>query len=164
MKIEIDLNNILGDEYGTETLQESVRRQVVESLAETMKKGILKKIDEETSRIMNEQLQEVLKAHMPDLVNDVMNAEYTPISRYGEKSGPTTFRAELIKSVVGNMKYEPKNYSSEENAFTRGVKGVIEEHIKAFKTEFANKVDVDFKRDALAYAVKTLSDRLGLPK
>src|ERR1700735_2433418 len=106
MKIEIDLNNILGDEYGTETLQESVRRQVVESLAETMKKGILKKIDEETSRIMNEQLQEVLKAHMPDLVNDVMNAEYTPISRYGEKSGPTTFRAELIKSVVGNMKYE----------------------------------------------------------
>lgn len=29
MKIEIDLNDILGDEYGGETLQESARRQVI---------------------------------------------------------------------------------------------------------------------------------------
>lgn len=32
MKVEIDLNNILGNESGAETLADSVRRQVIDSI------------------------------------------------------------------------------------------------------------------------------------
>jgi hypothetical protein len=53
MKIEIDLNDILGDEWGTETLADSVRRQVVEKLTQTVKEGVAKKIDHEVSRVIN---------------------------------------------------------------------------------------------------------------
>lgn len=165
MKIEIDLNNILADEYGpSETLEESIRRQVIDKITEDLTKGIRKKIDEETTRVMNEELQKAIRERMDEIVGDVMNAEYTPVSSYGCRGEPTTFRAELVKSIAAHMEYKPRNYSSEENAFTRGVKGVVEEQIKAFKAEFTAKIDADFKRDALAFAVKTLSEKLGLSK
>ena len=54
MKVEIDLNDILGDEYGAETLQESVRRQVIDNLTLVIKEGVEKKIEAEVARVINQ--------------------------------------------------------------------------------------------------------------
>lgn len=62
MKIEIDLNQILGDESGVETLQESVRRQVVEKLSYEVRQNIAKKIDAEVAVCINESIKEGLKS------------------------------------------------------------------------------------------------------
>jgi len=45
MKIEIDLNDILGDETGAETLQDSIKRQVIEKFTREIKAGISKRIE-----------------------------------------------------------------------------------------------------------------------
>lgn len=164
MKIEIDLNDILGDEYGSETLQESVRRQVIENLTKVVTAGIQKKIDTETSRIMNETLQGALQEKMPALLDDIMNTEYTPISSYGERGEKTSFRQMLIKSVAAECTYKPARFSSDENRFTQGIRSIIETQMEAFKKEFASKIDEQFKRDALTFAVTKLSERLGLSK
>jgi hypothetical protein len=122
MKIEIGPNDILGDEYGTETLQESVRRQVIENLTRTIKGGIGKKIDIEVARILNEELQKVITEKMPAIVDDVLSAEYIPVDRWGGSKGtPTTFRAELVKAINEQMQYKPARYDSDKNAFTRAV-------------------------------------------
>jgi len=101
---------------------------------------------------------------MPELIDDIMNVKYTPVSTYGQRGEPTTFRDEIIKAIGANMVYAPKSYSSEENTFTRAVKAVVEAKTDGIKKELLATIDAQFKRDALAFAVKQLSERLGLPK
>lgn len=128
MKIEIDLDNIFRDEDGNpeEGIEESVRRQIISRLTEDYRKRLFSRFDEELSNIMQSQMATVMQERMPEFIDDILNASYTPVSSYGQRGEATTFRAEIIKSIAANMKYEPKNYSSEENAFTKAVKSVVE--------------------------------------
>lgn len=166
MKIEIDLNDVLRDEYGdaNESIEESVRRQIIGRLTEDYRKRLFSRFDQELSDIMQSQMAEVMKTRMPEFIDDILNAEYTPVTTYGQRGEKTTFRAEIIKSIAANMKYEPKNYSSDENAFTRAVKSVVEHKTNEIKKEITAQVDTKFRQDALAFAVKQLSERLGLDK
>ena len=166
MKIEIDLDDIFRDEDGNpeESLQDSIRRQVISKMEGDLRKRLFSRMDEELSRIMSAQINAVMTEQMPSLIDDIMNKPYTPIGRYGERSEPTTFRDELVKMVVENMKYQPKDYSSSENAFTKAVKSIVELKTKAVQDEITKTVDVKFKEDAIRFAVERLSDRLGLKK
>ena len=164
MKLEIDLNDIMNDEYGnaSETLQESIRRQVVDAIAKPLQQQIKDRINEETSRILNEQLQAVLAAEMPAIVADVMNSEFTPVDRYGQRSQPTTFRTELIAAIHKNMKYEKRQFSSDNNAFTEAVDGLVEAKIATFKADFDKSVNATFTAAALEYAAEAVRKRLGI--
>jgi hypothetical protein len=166
MKIEIDLNDVFRDEDGNpdESLEESVRRQVVDRLSGDLRKRLFARLDEQLSAIMTEQLGIAVKEQMPALVDDIMNVNYTPVSTYGQRGEPTTFRDEIIKSISSNMKYEPKNYSSDENAFTRAVKSIVELKTNEIKKALAAEIDVKFQKDAISYAVTEMSKRLGLIK
>jgi hypothetical protein len=165
MKIEIDLEQILHDEYGpSENLAESIRRQIIEKLSGDLRKRLFERIDSELAAVMREQIGKVMTEKMPELIDDIMNTKYTPISTYGQRAEPTTFRDEVIKAIGANMKYEPKHYSSEENAFTKAVKSIVEQKTDAIKAEITKQVDVKFKEDAIKFAVSKLSERLGLGK
>lgn len=166
MKIEIDLNDIFRDENGNpdESIEESVRRQVVSRLTEDYRKKMFARFDSELSTIMQTQIGDVMKERMPEFIDDILNASYVPVSSYGERGKPTTFRDEIIKSIAANMKYEPKNYSHDENVFTRAVKSIVEAKTSAIKAELTAQIDTKFKTDAITFAVKQLSERLGLSK
>ena len=166
MKIEIDLDNIFRDEDGEpgESLQESVRRQVISRLTDDYRKRLFSCFDQELTKIMQAQIAEAMKTHMPSFVDDILNATYTPVSSYGQRSTPTTFRDEIIKSIAVNMKYEPKDYGSQENVFTRAVKSIVEAKTTEIKNELLKQVDTKFRTDAIGFAVKELSKRLGLEK
>jgi hypothetical protein len=165
MKIEIDLDDIFRSEDGPdESLEESIRRQVIDKMSGDLRKRLFQRMDEELSSIMREQIGAVMTDQMPSLIDDIMNVSYTPIDHYGSRSEPTTFRAEIIKAIGANMKYEPRNYSSEENAFTKAVKSIVEQKTEAVKAEITKQVDVKFKEDAIKFAVSKLSERLGLGK
>lgn len=163
MKIEIDLNEILSDEdYGSETLQESVRRQVVTKLADQIKKGIGDRIDRDVSEVISETLSSSVKELMPNLINDLMSAEYCPITNWGDRGEPTTFRKQLVKVIHEQMVYKKTSYSSDKNAFTVAVDGVISENIAIFKKDFDKLVNEAFTKECLEYAKKSLSEKLGL--
>lgn len=161
MKIEIDLNNIFADEG--ETLHESVQRQVIDRLTDTIKTGIKHKIEEETSILINKELRAALADKMPALLEDILNVEYTPIDSFGRREKPTNFRRQLIEAVAKECTYEPKRSSYDQNTFTKFVSGCIEAQMAAFKKEFDAKINDQFRRDAITYAVTELSKRLGLP-
>jgi len=166
MKIEIDLNNIFRDEDGNpdETLEESIRRQVTDKLSGDLRKRLFDRMDVELSKIMRDQISAVMTEKMPSLIDDILNVTYVPISQYGQRADPTTFRDEIIKSIAANMTYAPKNYSSDENAFTRAVKSVVEKQTSALQTALLAQIDAKFKDDAIKFAVSELSKRLGLVK
>jgi hypothetical protein len=167
MKIEIDLDDIFRDGDGNpeEGLEESVRRQVIDRLSGDMRKRLFAQLDVNLTTIMNEQINAVIKDRMPELLDDILNTEYTPVSTYGIKAqASTTFRAEIIAAVANNMKYEPKGNGYDENAFTKAVKSIVNAQTAALQKEILARVDTEFKKDAMAFAVAKLSERLGLPK
>lgn len=166
MKIEIDLENIFRDEDGNpeEGLEESIRRQVVSRLSEDYRKRLFDRFDIELGKIMSAQIETVMAERMPRFVDEILDAEYVPVSSYGQRGTPTNFRKEIVESIAKNLKYEPKNYSSDENAFTRAVKSVVDAKTKTIKDELTAQIDTKFKQDAIAFAVQQLSDRLGLVK
>ncbi len=163
MKVEIDLNDILGDEYGTETLQDSVRRQVIETLTQKVSTGIGDKINREISQMIDEEIRKGITERMPSLINDLLNAEYVQVDRYGSSSGKKTcFREQLILSVADQCKYESRGYSSDKNVFTKAVDDVVRTHVETFKADYNKTVDSIFTKEALDYATEKLKKRLGV--
>jgi len=165
MQITINLDELFCDENGPgEPAELAIRRQVIARLTDDYRERVFRQFDDELAKIIQAQLQEAVTAKMPSFVEDLMNSEFTPVDNYGRRGQPTTFRNELIRAINNQLEYKPKTYSNEENAFTKAVKAVVAEQLAAFKKEFTSKIDSTFRRDALAYAVAQLQERLGLPK
>lgn len=166
MKIEIDLNDIFCDEEtsgASESLEEAIRRQVVDSLTDKFRERVQRQVDLDISKYVEEQTTKALSDKLPALIEDILNYEYTPVDRYGVKSKTaTTFRTEIIKAISAEMEYKPKTYNSDENAFTRSVRSVVSSQTEALKKEFEAKIDADFRKDALAWATTELAKRMGL--
>lgn len=163
MKIEIDLNDILGDENGVETLQESVWRQCIETLTRDIQSGVTKRINDETTRILNDELQKAVVERMPTIVEDVMTTEYTPVDRYGSRERrSTTFRAEIIAAIADQMIYKPARYDSDKTVFTKAVDAAVAEKLAQFKADYNKAVDAQFTAAALEYAAQKLREKLGI--
>lgn len=164
MKIEIDLKDILFDEnYGPETMQESIKRQVIANIEAKIVKDIDKRIDQDVSKAIDEQIKKSLDEIRPSLITEILDAEYVSIDRYGDRSKkPTTFRKQLIKAVNENMVYKNSGYSSERNNFTNSVNAVLEEQVKLFKKQFDEIINKEYVAETKAYAVKVLKEKLGV--
>lgn len=86
-KIEIDLDDILGDEDGVETMRESIQRQVVDSISLMIKSGITKKIDFEISEAIQEMIVKDVKPRAGEILDDILNTPYTPTDNWGGAEG-----------------------------------------------------------------------------
>lgn len=162
MKFEVDLNDILGDEYGAETLQDSVRRQVVERVTAYVEKGVKDQINAAVSETITQQLQAYVTDKMPEIGREILETEYTPVGRWGEKAEPTTFHKELLKVFTEQMVYKKTQYSSDSNAFTKTVDSAMEKALQQFKVDYQKQVDAQFTHEALTFAVTTLKKKLGI--
>lgn len=169
MKIEIDLNDIFSgnDEGPGETLQESIRRQVVDTLIRRTSEGINKVVQEKTAEAIDAMLATEVGRLMPQLVNDLMDHPYQQVGRYGERGKTTTFREQLLDKIVSEMEYKPSSDSfsrDRENVFTKAVRGVVDGRLSEFKKQFDKTVDANFINDAMAHAAEKLRERMGVKK
>lgn len=160
MKMEIDLNDILGDEYGTESIEESVRRQVTEYLVGDFKKKVGRVIDEQISEKVETLINEQLAIKFPEMIEDIWNMEYTPVTRYGEKvMETTTLKNEIIKTITNQLVYKKTSYRSDQNRFTEAVDASLDKAMAGFKKEFDETVTKEFRKEAFAYALKQLTQK-----
>lgn len=160
MKIEIDLDDILGDEYGAETLNESIKRQVIDNLTRTLSDNVTKKINEEVGIQINTAVRDGVVNRMQDIIDDVLNAKYIPVSNYGSRGDETTFRASLIKEITSQMVYKKDQYN--ENLFTKSVNGVISEQMKIIQKDFIEQCNTEIAKKAFSDAVQLLKTKLGV--
>lgn len=165
MKLQIDLNDILGDEFGAETLAESVQRQVIEQTKKEIGSGIKKQIDAELAKFINELIKTEVQKLMPGFIAELMDAEYERRSRYGERDGVTTFRKEMIKTINEEMIYKPEKdryHKDHENAFTRAIGSVVEAHTQKFQAEFNKVVDSEFTKTTVNFVTEELRKKFGI--
>lgn len=161
MKIEIDLNNILFDEnYGPESLQESVHRQIVHNLQTQLTGTVAAKVRQEIDAQIADTVAEEIKKRLPALFEDLMDAEYVPVSGYGSKGSPTSFRKELVKTIQEQMVYKKTHSSYDANAFTKAVDSIVEEQVKAIRADFNKQVQTDVAKQAFDEAVKLLRQKI----
>lgn len=154
MTIEIDLKDILGDEFGDmESLAQSIERQLVDTIKQNLAKGIQSKIDSEVVDIISTKVKEAAEAEIPKLLEELVDMEYRPIGRYGDRSEPTTMRKELLSTLTSQMVYKKANYESDKNFFTKNIDSIVSEQMKEFKLSFDNKVNEVFTKEAFEYAI-----------
>lgn len=161
MKLEIDLNDILGDESGVETLQESVRRQVIETLVAKVQTGIAKKVDNEVSLAIDQAIRDAIQSKMPTIVNELLEAKYVQVNQWGTTTGKqTSVREQLVETLKAEMVYKkPQNYDKP-NTFTATINELVAVNVKAFQSEFNKTVDAQFCKEAFDYATARLRERL----
>ena len=164
MKIEVDLKDIFIDEDGNpdETVEESLKRQVVDVLLQRASKGLTATIDRQVAQKIDELISEAVEGKMPGIVDDIMNVVYTPVGTYGERGEPTTFRDQLVKTIGEKMQYKSERYDSDKTPFTKAVDAAIEVQSAQFKKDFDAIVNDKFRKEALDYAVSKLQKALGL--
>jgi hypothetical protein len=164
MKLEIDLTDVLYDENGnqSETLAESIRRQVIEVIKQDAAKDIKRQISEAVNIAIDTEMRDAIKDRMPGIVDELMDTEYQPVSNYGAKSPPTTFRKQLLAGILSEMTYKKANYDSDKNAFTKAVDATVNAQLHQFSKEFQKTIDAEFTRQALATATEALRKRLGV--
>jgi hypothetical protein len=154
MKIEIDLQDILGDEYGDmESLAQSIERQLVSHLKDNLAKKIQERIDSEVADIISSKVSEAADKIVPTLMTELVDKEYTPVGDYGRKREPTTMRNELLKTLVSQMVYKPARYDSDKNYFTKSIDVLVREQIAIFKKDFEGKVNETLTKEAFDYAI-----------
>lgn len=160
MKIEIDLQDVLQNEFGSmESFGESIQRQVVNTLQE----GIKKQVNCEISRVIHEQIEQAIAVQMPTIINDLLNMEYVKVDKWGSVCDkPTTFRKELVDTIVGELVYNKKSYQTEQSVFTNAVDDVVRAKVAEFKKEYNSLVDKMFCQECFDYAVSKMKQKLGL--
>lgn len=162
MKIEIDLNEILRDEYGTETFEESVRREVLDTLSVRILKNVQTEMDETVDAVIQAELKANIELRMPEMLQMIFETEYVPVDTYGSKKPPTTVRQELVKAFSEKMTYTKKTYDSDKNEFSRMLDAVVADKVKEFKASFNKTIDAQFTQECFAYATEKLKQKLGI--
>ena len=162
MKIEIDLNEILGDEDGSETLNESIRRQVIEAIVKRTKDGLNAKIDKAVGETISTTLTAHLKETLPALIESMLDQEFQPVSEWGKITPKTTIRNVIAETLRRQCVFEPKHYSSDESAYTKTIRDLVRSQMNEFQKRFDKEVSAQFTQEAMAYAKKALADKLGV--
>jgi hypothetical protein len=161
MKIEIDLDDIIGDESGVETLQDSVRRQVVEAITQTIQSGIAKKIDREVSCVIDQEIKSAIQSKMPLIVDELLEAKYVQVDQWGSSTKQqTSVREQLVSNLKAEMVYKKPSSYDKPNTFTAAIDSLVSAKMKEFQSEFNKIVDAQFCKEAFDYAGNKLRERM----
>lgn len=164
MKVEIDLSDVLyDDEAGAEeTLAECVRRQVVNQLADRFHAKIEKEVTQTVQSLIDQSVKTLVNAKVQEATELALDTEYTPVDSYGRKAEPTTIRKTFVAALQGVMKFERRNSSYDQSAFTNAVMAAVDAHLKEFKSQYTKLVDAEFTSAVLAESQRKLQERLGI--
>lgn len=161
MKIEFEIGEIFPNEEG-EGLEDTIRREVIAQLIAQHSGRMKTQIAEITSKAITDTVTDAVSSAALDLVENTLDTEYTPVDKYGSKSAPTTIRKQIHAALVSQMEYKKCTYDSDKNAFSKAVDQAISDKMNEFKKKWRPLVDGKFVQEAMAYATKTLQDRLGV--
>lgn len=167
LSIELDLNEILTDEngYPEESVEQSIKRQVIEKIAETAKKGIGRQIEISIRDAVAKVIDSAVAEKLPSMIDMLLNEEYTPRTQWGEKLEPTTVRNELIKRFREEFQYvktDPYGNRSKATAFSQAVDKFVEEKLREFKKTFDDTVGKQFHEEALKYVGQVISKKFNV--
>lgn len=159
MKIEIDLKEILSDEYGSsENLAQSIVRQVSDEMVSSFRKDIKAQFDIEINKVVKSEINEAIK----NFIENGLDEEYQVVDNYGTPKEKTTLKKQIQEAVMKASTYKHATYSSERNPFTEKVNEIVKDLAVEATEEIRKTIDGNFKKKVLDDAIKTIRETLKL--
>lgn len=162
MNIELDLKDIFCSSEDPCDLEEAIREEVVAALVNSLRSGLESEIKQQVSKIFDEELRVYVKELLPSLSTSLLDTEYTPVTQYGAKGSPTTFRNALVETITSAAVYKKQTYDSDKNSFTKAVDDAVNTAVKEFKNELQKEVDARYVKEVLKEAELALKKKLGI--
>ena len=155
MKIEIDTNDMLGDES---TIREEVISQMVFALKKNMRDTINNSVEAEMSKAM----PELVKEKVAGIVEIHLDTEFIPCDRHGREEKPTTIRKNIADIIQEQCIFKKTGYNSDNNCFTKAILSTVESELKKFKSEFMSLINTKVVSQCADEALKKLKAALGI--
>ena len=163
ISIEISLENVFTDEngYPSESVEESIRRQVVQEITRTCKSKIDSEIVNVVHSTVTKLIDDAVAEKVPGMIEMLLNEQYTPTTSWGEKHAPTSVREELIKRFRDEFQYtKTDRYGNRTSTkFTQAVDSFIQEKLSEFKKEFNETVGKEFNAQAMKYVAEVVAKK-----
>lgn len=164
MKIDIDLSEIFvdGDEGGD--VNQSIKDIIIDTVCSKIYGRINKEITDKISSILEKGITEKLNAYLSNLIPMLMEYEFEETGYYGaSKAAKTTVKNRILKTLETQCVFSERgSYNSDNNAFTKSVKEIIEKQMKEYKPAFDKQVNALFVKEAMDYAVAQVKKKLGI--
>lgn len=160
MKIDLDLSEIFSE--GGEDVNESVRDMIINSVTEKIYLAINKEIGHKISTILDIEIKNRVKIELDVLIPSLMDYEFEETSRYGQVSPKITIKNRILKDIERECVWKDGNYDSDKSAFTKTLKAMVAKKMDEFRPAFDKELNAVFVKEAMDYAQKKLSERLGI--
>jgi hypothetical protein len=161
MKIDLDLEEIF-DEEGR--VEDSIKERIILSITNRIYTKIERDIKRQVDELINTGIKEKLNSYLAELIPSLMDYEFQETSPYGEKKEPITVKNKILRVLQTECQYKESRsgYSGDQNAFTKAMENIIERQMKLFKPEFDKEINAMFIKEAMAFAKKSLQEKLGI--
>lgn len=166
MEVTIDLKELLasanedGEDFA-DLLKAEIAKKVTENLSQKINEEIINAIKEALKAFREEVLSKAIEQTVMSL-SGIIDEEYQQVDRWGDKGAKTTLRKQFTNKLIAELQYGKTSSRSDRNAFTKGVDDILEAEISKFQKSYDSKVDEIFTKEALAYATRALESKLGL--
>ena len=162
MNIELNLKDIFCSSEDPCDLEDAIREEVVAALVNSLRDGLRSEIKQQVAKVFDEELRAYVKELLQSISTSLLDTEYTPVTQYGAKSSPTTFRNALVEQITAAAVYKKQTYDSDKNAFTKAVDQAVSDAVGQFKTELKKEVDALYVKEVLKEAEAALKKKLGI--
>jgi hypothetical protein len=163
ISVEIDLDNVFCNENGfpEESVEESIRRQVIEEVSSFAKKNVGTEISNAVHEAVSKLINEAIEEKVPSMIEMLLSEEFTPVTAWGEKSEPTSVRKELLKRFREEFQYiKVDRYGNrQKNKFTEAVDTFVTDSLKDFRKDFDDKVKAEFNKEAMKYVAEVVAKK-----
>ena len=161
MKIELNLSEVFEDEDGnilTKDFVERIEEAIVLQANNTINNLVVKKFEKELSQ----QVVEAVSRVLDDLTIDLLDKEFIPTGRFGDRGKPTTLRNQICGDIEKSLVWkDPSSYGSDQSTYTKIVKELVNAKLKEFAKEFNKTVDETFVAECMQYAVDKIKKLAG---
>ena len=161
MEVKIDLSGLVDEENGGD-VNEAIKDLIVNSVIEKIYQNVDRQINEKIASVLEKGINARLVVALDSIIQDLLNYEFTPVSRYGEEGKPTTLKNRIFSDIEKAMVWRDGSYDSDKSPYTKAVRNAVDKKLEAFAKEFHKDIDTRFVADCMEYARKKLQERLGI--
>jgi len=151
MEINVKLEEIFVSEG--QNIYEVIREDIVRSCVDQIMDYQFK---ESFSKTIGNLVRERSIKKIDELIESLLDYEFTPTNDYGQTQNTTTLRNRIIEAFSKNCIYKKSEWHSDENAFTKMTNKLLEKAISEFSDQFSKEISYEFKSKCVDVAVQKL--------
>lgn len=160
MKIDVDISEFVNEDGNgvKDSLKDSIIETVANMIYKNMEKEAYSRLYNTIENGVKAKVNEALDKMMPE----IMNYEFEETSSYGIKRPKISVRDKILLDISNSLVWRDGQWESDKSTYTKVVRKIVEDKMNEFSKLFRKELDAMFIKEAMAYAQKSLAEKLGI--